>query len=255
MKKILWSIYNSFPEAFKSLLRNGRKSFPGRWVAWKFFQHPNPKWYINERQLMPHYRDAVRYLGSKPRNHQIGDYLEFGVCHGSSMLLMYEVLQEEKMDRMRLFGFDSFEGLPADNEGYWTKGSFSANENDVLQRFSDNNVDLDRVNLISGFYSDTLNKELLTKHDLKKAGVIMIDCDMYTSTIEALEFCEPLIQDEVIMIFDDWNPLAKENKGEKRAFDEFLGKYTHFNAEEIGNYSYRPGDLNGKVFKVSRVVA
>lgn len=255
MKKILWSIYSSFPETLKSPLRKGKNCYPVRWVAWKFFQHPNPKWYINERQLKPHYRDALRYLSSKPGNIQAGDYLEFGVCHGSSMLLMYEALQEESMDQMRLFGFDSFEGLPEDDEGHWTKGSFSANENDVLKRFSENNVDLGRVHLIKGFYSDTLNDELLAKHDLKKAGVIMIDCDMYTSTIEALEFCEPLIQDEVVMVFDDWNPLAQENKGEKRAFDEFLEKYSHFNAEEIGNYSYRPGDLHGKVFKISRAAA
>ncbi len=255
MEQVLQRAYRSCPETLKTPLRKGKNSHFAKWMAWKFFRYPNPKWYINERELKPHFRDALRYLVSKSENSQTGDYLEFGVCRGSSMLLMYEALQEANLGQVRLFGFDSFEGLPADEEGQWTAGSFSANVNDVLQRFSEKNVDMARVNLIKGFYNDTLNNELVAKHKLIKAGVIMIDCDLYSSTIEALEFCEPLIQDEVIMVFDDWNPLAKENKGEKRAFDEFLEKYTHFDAEEIGNYSYRPGDLNGKVFKVSRTAA
>jgi hypothetical protein len=229
-----------------------KDSLAVRWVLWKFFEYPNPKWFINEGQLQPHYRNALKYLADQKREGGIGDYYEFGVSRGSSMLLMYEALVDAGLDDVRLFGFDSFEGLPPDDEGFWKKGDFLAEIDDVLKRFSDNHIDLDRVNLIKGFYSDSLTNELVDEHKMEKASVIMIDCDMYSSTIEALEFCEPLIKDDVIMIFDDWNPLAKQNMGEKRAFDEFLEKYPHFTAEEIGKYHYRPGDMNGKVFKITR---
>ncbi|WP_372794422.1 TylF/MycF/NovP-related O-methyltransferase [Pontiella sp.] len=216
------------------------------------FSHPNPRWFINERQLQPHYVNALRYLSEKYGPENVGDYYEFGVSRGSSMLLMYQETVKAGLDHVRLFGFDSFEGLPADNEGWWTEGDFCANIDDVRKRFANNKVDLSRINLVKGFYSDSLTDQLKTDLNMGKAGIIMIDCDMYSSTAEALEFCEPLIQDEVIMIFDDWNPLAQQNMGEKRAFDEFLAKYRHFKAEEIGTYHYHPGDLHGKVFNITR---
>ena len=80
----------------------------------------------------------------------------------------------------------------------------------------------------------------------------MVDCDLYSSAKEALTFCGPLLTDPAIIFFDDWNPLAKENKGEKRAFDEFLHENPHVKADELGDYSWKPGDLHGKVFRLSR---
>jgi len=53
----------------------------------------------------------------------------------------------------------------------------------------------------------------------------MIDCDLYSSAKQALDFCAPLIVGQTIIFFDDWGggtSLDKENLGEKRAFLEFL---------------------------------
>ncbi|MEE9367880.1 MAG: TylF/MycF/NovP-related O-methyltransferase [Pontiella sp.] len=253
LKTLLRQIYDRLPAILRRSLHRILVSYPVRWLKWKFMGYPDPRWFINEKELRPHYRQALAYLAEKLGTDNVGDYLEFGVCRGSSMIVMHQELQEAGLDHIRLFGFDSFEGLPEDDESEWEEGSFSAHIDWVSQRLADNHIDLDRVNLVKGFYSDSLTDDLVAKHNLSKAGVIMIDCDLYSSTVESLDFCEPLIQDEVIMIFDDWNPLAKQNKGEKRAFDEFLEKNKHFTAEETGNYDYYPGDQNGKVFKVSRV--
>ena len=47
----------------------------------------------------------------------IGDYLEFGVLNGATLATVHEVFQEYGLTEARFFGFDSFEGLPADEQG------------------------------------------------------------------------------------------------------------------------------------------
>ncbi|HEA65402.1 MAG TPA: hypothetical protein ENI07_01060 [Desulfobacterales bacterium] len=81
----------------------------------------------------------------------------------------------------------------------------------------------------------------------------MIDCDMYLSAKEALNFCVPLIQDRAIFFFDDWNVLrlADRNLGEKRAFDEFLAANPHLTAKEFSSYNGPKGIPHGKVFIVN----
>jgi hypothetical protein len=194
----------------------------------------------------------LNYLQKKVGKENIGDYLEFGVYYGASLLIMYDELLQAGLTDVRLFGFVSFAGLPPDNEGLWKTGIFSADYEDVVQSLNNHLVDWTRVKLVKGFYSDTLTCELITQYNIRKASVIMIDCDIYSSAKESLDFCGPLILDEAVIIFDDWNPLAKINKGEKRAFEEFLQENPNIKAVETGNYSFHPGDMHGKVFKISR---
>ena len=89
----------------------------------------------------------------------------------------------------------------------------------------------------------------------------MIDCDLYSSAKEALNFCGPLILDEAIIFFDDWagpleTSLADEQKGEKRAFDEFLQEHPQLKAVRFGTYYHTElGDSapESAIFRVSRV--
>src|SRR5687767_14085356 len=43
---------------------------------------------------------------------RLGDYLEFGVYNGTSLLAACRQTAAMNLSHMRLFGFDSFEGLP-----------------------------------------------------------------------------------------------------------------------------------------------
>jgi O-methyltransferase len=226
-----------------------------RWVMCRFFAHlgyPAPKSLINEHQLRPQYAQALRYLQDTIGAENIGDYFEFGVCQGTSLLLMYNELLNSKLDHVRLFGFDSFAGLPPDNEGIWKTGMFAVDYEQVVQSLDDQGIDWDRVTIIKGLYNDTLTDALIPKHGLRKASLIMIDCDLYSSAKEALDFCKPLILDETIIFFDEWNIFSGEDKGEKRAFEEFLQENPEFRATSWSTYSYWPGDNFGKVFRVSR---
>jgi hypothetical protein len=205
---------------------------------------------VNEEALEKQFNRAIGYLIKKYGDSKLGDYLEFGVCHGTSIMCLYRVLSKHNINSMRLFGFDSFEGLPNDEENHWEKGQFKSDYEYTKKKLNEYGVDWNRVKLIKGWFNETLNKGFIDKYNIERADLIMVDCDMYSSAKEALNFCRPLIKDESIIVFDDWNPLAKVNKGEKRAFDEFLYENPQFCTEEFGEYSFKNNDLNGKIFIV-----
>lgn len=181
----------------------------------------------------------------------IGDYLEFGVYNCSSLICMYQVLKEHGFTETRLIGFDSFEGLPdiaqTDCEGHWKPGEFKSSYEFALSVLEHEGIPRTDVTLVKGFFNDTLTATRRSELGLRRAGVIMIDCDLYQSAKEALEFCRPLIVDKSVLLFDDWFPLANRNLGEKQAFDEFLAAEPLFSAEEL--FDFAP---YGKAFLVSR---
>jgi len=210
------------------------------------------------RELVkPQYVRALKTLSETLGPEALGDYLEFGVSHGSSLTCMHQVLKELNLEKVRIFGFDSFEGLPenAKLEGIkqFIPGAFRSSIEKTKHFLSDNGIDWKKTFLIKGWYSDTLTEELKLEHKITKASVIMIDVDIYSSSVEALNFCKSLIKDTTIIFFDDWYSLglAEKNAGEKKAFDEFLKENPHFEVEDFGDYSF-DGATTGKIFKVRR---
>lgn len=109
---------------------------------------------------------------------------------------------------------------------------------------------MERKTLVKGWFENTLTADFAELHRLSKAGVIMVDCDLYTSAKAALEFSEPLIRDRAVIFFDDWWPatLGAGRAGERRAFEEFLEEHPGFSAIELESYSAE----DAKVFLVSR---
>jgi O-methyltransferase len=112
--------------------------------------------------------------------------------------------------------------------------------------------------LVKGWFEKTLTPELRNDHELVKASTIMIYCDLYSSARTALEFSAPLIRDEAIIYFDDWDGgsgLAERGEGEARAFREFLAAHPEFVVTEFDSYSHTEMDPPpiSKVFSVRRV--
>ncbi|MDZ7693125.1 MAG: TylF/MycF/NovP-related O-methyltransferase [Balneolaceae bacterium] len=213
---------------------------------------------VSIEELKPHLERSCQYLADKIGEESIGDYLEFGVAHGTSLNCMYQVLNGRNYDHIRLFGFDSFEGLPAlsdkDDSEVWSKGLFKSDIDVTKYYLTQNGIDWERTFLIEGWFSYTLNESLKKEYNIEKAGIIMIDSDIYSSAKEALQFCESLIKDVVIIIFDDWRSgnLDQKNKGEKLAFTEFMNENPHLSAKEFGTYSFE-GKPNGKLFIVEKI--
>jgi predicted O-methyltransferase YrrM len=219
---------------------------------------------IPEEELERKYEEALRFLTDKHGAAALGDYLEFGVFHGASLTCMHRALTAGGFNHVRLFGFDSFAGLPAaaekEDDGAFREGQFTADERLVRRLLTERGVDWKRTVLVKGWFSDTLTEELAARHHIAKASIIMIDCDIYSSTRDALRFCAPLIQDEAIIFFDDWttNNLDAKNMGEKRAFDEFLAENPQLVAEEFGRYVHREHPApppEGLIFRVQRRLA
>lgn len=182
-----------------------------------------------------------------------GDYYEFGLYRGYTFWHAQKAADRIGMQEMRFFGFDSFDGLPEvqgedKKAGFFVPGDYSCSKEEVTRLLSEHDFDWARGTLIEGFFDESLNDSLYRDHGMDRASLVMIDCDLYQSTVPVLRFMEPILQEGTIIIFDDWycfNEAA--DRGEPRAFREFLDNHPHWTAESIMEY---PG--YGKVFVMHR---
>jgi O-methyltransferase len=181
-------------------------------------------------------------LATSPRD-AIGDYLEFGVSFGTSMAAVHRRVTRRGLTEMRLFGFDSFEGLPDvaahdDDEGMWPPGTFRSDIDLTRKLLALQGLDIGAVTLVPGWFDATLTDAVALEHGISHAGIVMIDCDIYTSAKEALAFCAPLLGDAAVLMFDDWHAgdLANRGLGEKRAFEELLVARPEFESQPLGGY-------------------
>lgn len=251
LKRALKNVITSdILKPYRQLIPKDAKKRVTRWM-----NKDKYKAYVSVDELQPQFGKAWTYLSEKFGTTSLGDYLEFGVSHGTSMNCMYQTVKGKGLQQVRLFGFDSFEGMPdvaeTEDEGTWRAGQFCSSLENTSKFLTKNGVDWQRVKLTKGWFSDSLTEDFKQKNQLKKASVIMVDCDIYSASKEALEFSASLIKDESIIVFDDWNSnnLADKNLGEKKAFNEFLEANPHFKVEDFGSYTFN-GKPNGKLFKI-----
>lgn len=179
-------------------------------------------------------------------NNVAGDYLEFGVFKGSSFAHAYRYFNDfhdgykerNKLGasqgfanlKRRFFAFDSFEGLPpveqADLPAHWRgAGAMASPQDFFIGRLREAHVDLNDVVIVPGFYNVSLKPEVLEKHSLKAAAIVHVDCDLYESTVDVLNFIRPIVVDGCTIIFDDWYYYkGHPKKGERGAFEDWLAR-------------------------------
>ena len=163
-----------------------------------------------------------------------GDYLEFGVFQGASLKESLKCAKKFGF-KGRLFGFDSFQGMPKSSTDnvYFMEGNLNCPIEHVQKQFSPQDIN-NKVFFIKGFYRDTLNQELKQKYQISKAAIINFDCDVYESTISSLSFCTSLVQIGTVFNFDDWFcHKADPEKGVQQAFYEWKEK----NKFEFSDYA------------------
>jgi O-methyltransferase len=200
---------------------------------------------VPENELRRLLARGLRRLLERQQASSLGAYLEFGVYNGTSLLCMYRELEALALNHVRLFGFDSFQGLPPEaaleDEGRWEPGRCYSPLEFTTAVLASEGVDWSRVSLVPGWFSDTLKPETRQALGIEKASVIMIDCDLYSSSKRALDFCAPLIAEEALVLFDEFHPrgLAGKRAGERRAFDEFVREWPCFTFEPFGQYAPR----------------
>jgi O-methyltransferase len=191
-------------------------------------------------------------IGLKMINNVEGDYLEFGVFKGDRLTQAYETstfissrirtggdpylakASTKPLDEMRFFGFDSFEGLPKANnidvvqgqEEWIGEGGFAATLDEVTKLMPKKGIESGRIQLIKGWFNETLTQQTKDRLGIKAAAIVYIDSDFYESAVPALEFVTDLLVDGSILIFDDWWIFkGRSDRGEQRAFREWQEKY------------------------------
>jgi len=179
-----------------------------------------------------------------------GDYFEFGVFKGYAFWHAQKTASQLGFDHMRFFGFDSFNGLPeitqpdqtSHNEFY--QGQFRCSKNQVEKNLNAKGVDWNKTFLIEGYFDTSLTQETKEKYSLAKVSLALIDCDLYASTVDVLAFLKEMLADGTILMFDDWNCFNKDdNRGQRRAFREFLASQRAWEAQPFFSYG-----LYGQVF-------
>ncbi len=163
-----------------------------------------------------------------------GDILEFGVFQGRSVAILASLFPDRK-----IYGFDSFEGLPAQ----WTD---NAGPGDASTKGKLPSVKLDNVEYIKGWYKDSLPDFFETYQGT--AAVVHIDCDLYDSTREVLSNIKPYIIQGTILIFDDFVGFKDYKKHEFKAFNEFAKE--HSVKFEIIGYAFLGREVAIRVLEI-----
>lgn len=90
-----------------------------------------------------------------------------------------------------------------------------------------------RVEIIQGWFEETLNNKTIGKYNLNHAAIVHIDSDLYESAKTVLDFIGPLLVDGSIIIFDNWFTYnGNPNFGEQKAFREWSDFQTDWNISE-----------------------
>jgi len=175
-----------------------------------------------------------------------GSYLEFGVFTGSSF--NFAMKANKKIEKLfgkmdcEFIGFDSFKGFDeikkGDDNPSFKDHIFSVDEKKVLKNIEKCSKG-QKSRIIKGFYKDTLENKTANDLNIRKARVVLIDCDLKESTRLALEFIKPSIQEGTIVLFDDYVFFkGNKNKGEYGAFEDFRKKYPNILFRRIFDYGY-----------------
>lgn len=158
-----------------------------------------------------------------------GDLVECGVAQGVQLALMYSADNTKK-----IWGFDSFEGIPHATHPLETQPAIGKvepkkvgehlqstgvsshsleNVKNDLKRWG---VDIEKIEFVKGWFENTM-----PKNKVKKISLLRLDGDMYMSTKVCLEHLFPKLQTGGVLIIDDWH-LA----GCRIACDEYFGDYS-----------------------------
>lgn len=190
-----------------------------------------------------------------------GDYLEFGVYGGDSFSKLYHYIEmfwknyqlhmlsirvafeSDYFSRMRFFAFDSFEGLPGSSEEdtpvhYRKQGVYMKSKEYFLANLKEKEVDTSKVVVVPGWFDATLKEETKVLHQLEKASLIFIDCDLYESAVPVFNFITSLLQNGTVIVIDDYfRYKGMPTQGIQRAFKEWLALNPSWGVSELARCS------------------
>ena len=152
----------------------------------------------------------ARHLSEATTHVQIsGLWLEFGVSIGTSTATLAECAAAADA---RLYGFDSFEGLPEEwvvsDDETWSRGAFTGRPSEVPGN----------VELIDGWFEETLPGFVETHPD--QIAFAHIDCDLYSSTATVFSAIRDRLAVGTVLVFDELFNYDRYYEHEMRALIE-----------------------------------
>lgn len=248
-------------DIMKTLI-NFLKNFvrPLRRLLTKIIVEPSALEYHISKQIW-HETNAFRWASAYVVKNQIeGDYLEFGVYKGVSFIETYDQItsysnifykhgpksssEKNIFDDMKFHAFDSFEGLPEtenpSNPIQYYSGAYSASEDEFRARIVKAGMDMTRVTITKGWFNETLNEETGKRLNLNKIAIAYIDCDIYESSVDVLNFITPYLKTGSVLVFDDWfRNKGISNAGVQGAVIEWLSKNKNITLQHFYNADTR----------------
>jgi hypothetical protein len=160
------------------------------------------------------------YLTDIPHPSCSGSWLEFGVFTGSTLNLTAEFRERFcGPDSGRVYGFDTFTGLPENWAGGFGAGAFSLNGEFPYVRHN--------IELVKGLFSDSLPpwieaQKAMNNGRFPRISYLHIDCDLYAGSKDALELLKEYIVPGCVLIFDELLHYPEYREHEVKALWEFL---------------------------------
>lgn len=173
-------------------------------------------------------------LGYEPVNRD-GVVLEFGVYTGSSITKIARRFPER-----RVFGFDSFEGLPEDWRGGFGKGAFGLGGR--MPEVPAN------VTLVPGWFDATLPAFDASLGPGETVALMHVDCDIYSSTKTIFSALGHRLTDGTVIVFDElFNYPTFEQHEILALFEDLVvpGKFDVVWIGKNGPVERRPTQDNG----------
>lgn len=191
--------------------------------------------YFKQKKLpRMHYAQCIYNAASEAKKlgYKEMSVIEFGTGRGNGlMLLEFHAREIEYLTgiNIKLYGFDNASGLPKMTDTdyrnlpfFWKTGMFCLPGEDELKE------NLFRADLVIGDIANT-SKYFLEKYNPPAIGVIIVDVDLYTSTVPILEMLDgdnKYFLPRVYMWFDDLLPY-NEFMGEQLGIREFNNNHTN----------------------------
>lgn len=195
------------------------RSTPTLFGSWERTHLERRKYSNDWREMLRPLIDALAEVGTSHSGKKLdlpgSDVYVFGVGQGHSMGMLRKAMPG------RIFGFDSFQGLPAEDDQASRLKTWSAGWLPPVKGVTPASMELaaggrPQAFIIPGFYDKTLTPALLTSFSgdehpvtfpaMGPAAYVDVDCDLHVSTSTALDWMltNGLIRPGTLVGYDDW---------------------------------------------------
>lgn len=141
-----------------------------------------------------------------------GDYLEFGILKGKSLLHSYRCYKKLGLSERNFYGLDSFQGFPTENHNFFTNKNFTSNSYNVKKTFKK----IKNIQIIEGFFEDTIKQKNI--QDIEQISFTFIDCDIYESALSIFPFLKNRMKPGSFIMIDDFSSIDKNGNTIFKAF-------------------------------------